>query len=236
MYGLGASLEEVRAVLGALETKPPAARVAICPPATLLHRLAELLLGTGVAAGGQDCRPEPEGAYTGGVSAEMLVDAGASLVILGHSERRAYYGESDADVAAKARAAFRVGLEPIICVGETQDERDGGRAVETVLAQLSGSIPAEAASCDFAIAYEPIWAIGSGRTATVNDIEEMHGALRAALQERFGPEGAATPILYGGSVKPANAREILAAKHVGGALVGGASLTAAEFVPIIAAA
>jgi len=236
MYGLSASLEEVRAVLGALEEKPPATRVAICPPATLLHRVAEMLAGTGVATGGQDCRPEPEGAYTGCVSAEMLVDAGASLVILGHSERRAYYAETDAEVAAKARAAFRAGLEPIICVGETQDEREAGRAVETVLAQLSGSVPAEAASCDFAVAYEPIWAIGSGRTATVADVEEMHGALHAALQDRFGAAGAGTPILYGGSVKPANARELLAARHVGGALVGGASLTAAQFVPIIEAA
>ena len=236
MFGLTSSLDEVRSVAAALDGKPAGARVAICPPATLIHPMAALLAGTGVAIGGQDCRAEREGAYTGCLSAEMLADAGASLVILGHSERRAYYGETDADVAAKARAAFRAGLEPIVCVGETATERAAGRAVEVVLQQLAGSTPDEAAIRPFAIAYEPVWAIGSGETPTIDQIEAIHGAIRAALDARFGGAATGTPILYGGSVKPANAVEILAAREVGGALVGGASLSAAQFLPIIAAA
>jgi len=236
MYGLADNLDEVRKVAAALDGKPAAARVAICPPATLIHRMAGLLAGTGVAVGGQDCRAEREGAFTGCLSAEMLADSGASLVILGHSERRAHYCETDAEVAAKAAAAFRAGLEPIVCVGETAAERASGRAVEVVLQQLTGSTPDEAAMRPFAIAYEPVWAIGSGETPTINQIEAMHGAIRAALDARFGGAATSTPILYGGSVKPGNATEILAAREVGGALVGGASLTAAQFLPIIAAA
>ena len=236
MHGLSASLDEARSIAAALDEKPPGARVAICPPATLIHRMSELLAGTGVAVGGQDCRPEREGAYTGCLSAEMLADSGASLVILGHSERRAYYGETDAEVAAKVRAAFRAGLEPIVCVGETAAERGSGRALEVVLEQLAGSTPDEAAARPFAIAYEPVWAIGSGETPAIAEIEAMHGAIRAALDARFGGAAAGAPILYGGSVKPDNAAGILAAREVGGALVGGASLTAAHFLPIIAAA
>jgi triosephosphate isomerase (TIM) len=236
MHGLAASLDEARAVAAALDEKPPAARVAICPPATLIHRLFELVAGTDIAIGGQDCRPEPSGAFTGSVSAEMLVDAGASLVILGHSERRHYYAETDAQVSAKACAAFRAGLEPIICIGETLEQHDAGDTVEVVCAQLAGSVPDEAARRDFAVAYEPIWAIGSGKTPTIAEIEATHIAIRAALTARFGPNGASTPILYGGSVKGANAVAILAVRDVGGALVGGASLTAADFLPIIRAA
>jgi triosephosphate isomerase len=236
MYGLSANLDEARRVAAALDEKPVAARVAICPPATLIHRMAELLAGAGVAVGGQDCRAERDGAYTGCLSAEMLADSGASLVILGHSERRAYYGETNADVAAKVSAAFRAGLEPIVCVGESAAERAAGRAVEVVLEQLAASTPDEAAARLFAVAYEPIWAIGSGETPSIDQIEAMHGAIRVALDARFGGAATGTPILYGGSVKPANAAEILAARDVGGALVGGASLTATQFLPIIAAA
>jgi triosephosphate isomerase len=236
MHGLAAQLAEARAIAAALEERPAAARVALCPPATLIQRMAEALAGSEIAVGGQDCRPEVEGAFTGCLSAEMLADAGASLVILGHSERRGYYGESDAQVAAKAAAAFRAGLEPIVCVGETQAEHDTGRALDVVLGQLAGSIPPEAARQDFAVAYEPVWAIGSGQTPGLDEIEAMHGAIRGALRDRFGAAGAAAPILYGGSVKPANASRILAAREVGGALIGGASLTAAEFVPILRAA
>ena len=236
MNGLSAALDEARAVAGAVDEKAPAARVALCPPATLIHRMAEALAGSGVAVGGQDCRPEPGGAFTGCLSAEMLADAGASLVILGHSERRAYYGETDADVAAKAEAALRAGLEPIVCVGETAEERAAGRTLEVVLGQVRGSLPDALAGADFALAYEPVWAIGSGQTPTSAQIEEAHRAIRQALVARFGDAGARAPILYGGSVKPDNAGEILKLAEVGGALVGGASLTAAQFLPIIRAA
>ena len=236
MHGLAGSLDQARAIAAALDEKPAAARVAICPPATLIHRLSELIAGSGIAIGGQDCRPEPSGAFTGSLSAEMLADAGASLVILGHSERRQYNGETDVQVAAKACAAFRAGLEPIICIGETLEEHDAGQTLEVVCGQLAASVPDEAAAREFAVAYEPIWAIGSGKTPTVAEIAATHGAIRAALAARFGAKGASAPILYGGSVKGANAAEILAVRDVGGALVGGASLTAAEFLPIIRSA
>ncbi len=234
MHGLEASLAEARAIAEAVDERAPAARVAICPPATLISRLAHALVSTGVEVGAQDCRPEAQGAYTGCVSAEMLVDAGATLVILGHSERRAYYGETDPEVAAKALAALRAGLEPIVCVGETAAERQGGRTLEVVLNQLAGSLPDALGGHAFALAYEPIWAIGTGLTPTVGQIEEVHGAIRHALQARFGDVG--TPILYGGSVKADNAGEILRLAEVGGALVGGASLSAAQFLPIVRAA
>ena len=236
MNGLAAALDEARAIAGAVDERAPAARVAICPPATLIHRLAELLAGSGVEVGAQDCRPEPSGAFTGCVSPEMLADAGATLVILGHSERRGYYGETSADVAAKVEGAFRAGLEPIVCIGETAEDRDAGRTLEVVLGQLTESLPESAAGRDIAIAYEPVWAIGTGRTPTLADIAAVHRAIRAALVDRWGEAGHAPPILYGGSVKGSNAEEILAVAEVGGALVGGASLTAAEFLPIVRAA
>ena len=236
MNGLAASLDEARAIAAAVDAHAPAARVALCPPATLIHRMAEVLAGSGIAVGGQDCRPEPDGAFTGCLSAEMLIDAGASLVILGHSERREYYGETSEQVAAKARAALRAGLEPIVCVGETAAERAAGRALEVVIRQVAASLPDEVGAAAFAVAYEPIWAIGTGRTPSLAEIEAAHGAIRAAIRDRWGAAGYPAPILYGGSVKPQNAAEILAAAEVGGALVGGASLTAAQFLPIVQAA
>ncbi len=236
MNGLEAALDEARAVAAAVEAHPPAARVAICPPTTLIHRLADGLAGTGVEIGGQDCRAEASGAFTGDVAAEMLADAGAGLVIVGHSERRAGYGESDALVAAKAGAAHRAGLEPIVCVGETLAEREAGRTLALVTGQVRGSLPAVLAGKAFAVAYEPVWAIGTGLTPTLEQIEEVHVAIRAVLVDLFGDHGAGVPILYGGSVKPSNAAEILRLRDVGGALVGGASLKAADFLGIIEAA
>jgi len=236
MNGLEAALDEARSLSAAIDERPPAARVAICPPATLISRLATILAGGGVEIGGQDCHAERSGAFTGDVSAEMLLDAGATLVILGHSERRSNYLETDAAVAAKARAALRAGLEPIICIGETLDERRAGQAVATVTRQLHGSLPAALAGRDYAVAYEPIWAIGSGLTPTLGEIDEVHGAIRDVLARLFGPNGAAAPILYGGSVKPDNAADILARQDVNGALVGGASLKADDFLGVIRAA
>jgi triosephosphate isomerase len=236
MFGLEASLDEARAVAAAVAAKPPAARVAICPAATLLHRMAQAMAGEAVIVGGQDCHPAAAGPHTGDISAAMLADAGARLVILGHSERRAAYRESDALVAAKVEAALAAGLEPIVCFGETCDQRDAGQAEAVVTGMARGSLPHSLAGQAFAVAYEPVWAIGTGRTPTPADIEHVHQALRAVLVERFGQQGASVPILYGGSVKPDNARQILATPEVGGALVGGASLKAADFLAIIEAA
>ncbi len=236
MNGLGSALEEARAVAAALAREPAAARIGVCPPATLVARTAAALAGTDVLTGGQDCHAEVSGAFTGDVSAEMLVDAGARLVIVGHSERRAYHGETDAQVADKVRAALRAGLEPIICVGETLEERQAGRTLEIVSRQVRGSAPADLKGHAFAIAYEPVWAIGTGLTPTNDQIEEAHGEIRRVLAEALADTGVAAPILYGGSVKPSNAAEILALAEVGGALVGGASLKAADFLAIIRAA
>jgi triosephosphate isomerase len=236
MHGLEVALDEARAMAAAVDDHPPGARVALCPPTTLIHRMADALAGTTILLGGQDCRAEPQGAFTGDVSAEMLADAGARLVILGHSERRAGYGESDALVAQKVGGALRAGLEPIFCVGETLDERRAGATLERVTAQVRGSLPPELAGCAFALAYEPVWAIGSGLTPTLAQIEEVHRAIRETLVAGFGETGRAAPILYGGSVKPGNAAEILAVADVNGALVGGASLKADDFMAIVRAA
>jgi triosephosphate isomerase len=237
MNGTAASLAELAALKAGFEA-PLAARIdlVVCPPATLIARAAAALAGTPIAVGGQDCHAEAAGAFTGDVSAEMLADAGAVLVILGHSERRGGYGETDAQVAAKAQAALRAGLEPIVCVGETLAQREAGETLDVVTGQVRGSLPATLGGQAFAVAYEPVWAIGSGLTPTLEQIEEVHRAIRATLQEMFGDTGAGTPILYGGSVKPSNAAEILRAAEVGGALVGGASLKAADFLTIIEAA
>lgn len=233
MNGLGASLTEVEVLRGALESEPAACRVALCPPATLIERMARAAAGSPIGIGGQDCRAETHGAFTGDVSAAMLRDAGATLVILGHSERRQGHGETDLLVSAKAEAALGAGLEPVVCVGETLQQREAGQAVDVVRSQIMASLPLVLAGRDFAVAYEPVWAIGTGLTPTLEQIEEVHRAVRAAMIERLGPGIAATPILYGGSVKPDNAAEILAVPEVGGALVGGASLRAADFLGII---
>lgn len=233
MNGLAASLAEAKALAETLAAEPAVARVALCPPATLIERMSRLLGGSAVAVGGQDCRAELSGAFTGDVSAEMLADAGAALVILGHSERRAGYGETDVLVAAKVEAALRAGLEPIVCVGETLEQRQAGCAVEVVSAQVAGSLPTALAGKPFAVAYEPVWCIGTGLIPTLEQIEEVHVAVRRAMIERLGEGGAGAPILYGGSVKPSNAAEILKVREVGGALVGGASLKAADFLPIV---
>ena len=198
--------------------------------------MAQALAGGGVEVGGQDCRAEASGAFTGDVSAEMLSDCGATLVILGHSERRAGYGETDALVAAKTLAALGAGVAPFLCVGAPLAARAAGRTLEVVTGQVRGSLPPQLAGRPFAVAYEPVWAIGTGLTPTLAQIEEVHVAIRGVLVEGFGAEGAGVPILYGGSVKPSNAAEIHAVRDVGGALVGGASLKSDDFLGIIAGA
>lgn len=236
MNGLGPSLREAEALAQALAHEPAWARVALCPPAALIERMARALADGAVEIGAQDCHAEPSGAFTGDISAEMVKEAGASLVILGHSERRSLHGESDAVVRAKVEASLRAGLEPIVCVGETLEERQADRADEVVCAQLAGSLPDTLSGRTFAVAYEPVWAIGTGLTPTLAEIGAMHAAIRTALAARFGETGAKTPILYGGSVKASNALEIMAVPDVGGALVGGASLKAVDFLPIVRAA
>ncbi|HEY2660688.1 MAG TPA: triose-phosphate isomerase [Caulobacteraceae bacterium] len=233
MNGLSADLSEAVALAEALKHEPVSVRVALCPPATLVERMSRAVAGSAVLVGGEDCHAEASGAFTGDISAEMLAEAGARLVIVGHSERRAGHGETDAMVAAKAVAAVRAGLEPIICVGETLAEREAGRALEVVTGQIAGSVPAALGSSAVTVAYEPVWAIGTGLTPTIAQIEEIHVAVRAALGQALGAAGGSVAILYGGSVKPSNAVEILKAAEVGGALVGGASLKAADFLGII---
>lgn len=235
MNGLAASLTEARAIADDLAQTASPAEVALCPPATLIAQMAWTLRGSAVLVGGQDCRAEASGAFTGDISAEQLKDAGASLVILGHSERRAGHGETDELVAAKVEAALRAGLKPIICVGETLEEREAGWAIAVVTGQVEDSLPETLGGKAFAVAYEPVWAIGSGLTPTIEQIVEVHAAIRGVLRRRFGSTGEAAPILYGGSVKSSNAAEILHADEVGGALVGGASLKSADFIPIIRA-
>jgi triosephosphate isomerase len=235
MNGLRASLAEAVAVKDALPASGGVADVMICPPATLVMAMAGVLSGSPVAVGAQDCHAAATGANTGDISAEMVADAGGQAVIVGHSERRADHGELDRDVRLKASAAHRAGLKAIVCIGETEGERRAGLALDVVRRQLKGSLPDRATAADTIIAYEPVWAIGTGLTPTPADVAEVHGAIRAALTERFGGEGSAMRILYGGSVKPQNARELLSVAHVNGALVGGASLKAADFLAIIRA-
>jgi len=231
MNGLRSALSEVEAMI---EGARGLGRVdlAICPPATLASQVGEALLGSPIVLGGQDCHPKTNGAFTGDVSAEMWADLGARFVIVGHSERRQYHAETDALVAAKAAAVCRAGLAPIICVGESLAERDAGQTLAVIATQLAGSIPDEAGRLDTVIAYEPVWAIGTGRTPTVAQVEEVHQAIGRALDARFGATGLQIRVLYGGSVKPDNAVELMACPGVDGALVGGASLTAAEFLAI----
>ena len=232
MNGLGASLAEIEAVAADVEASPPAAEVLICPPATLIARAAAQARGR-IAIGGQDCHAQPSGAFTGDISAEMLKEAGARYVIVGHSERRQLHGETDGDVSLKAKAAWRAGLSAIICVGETEAERDAGQALEIVASQLRGSVPGVADGAHTAVAYEPVWAIGTGRTPTEREIAQMHAHIRAELAAAHGAAGRGIRVLYGGSVKPSNARQILALPEVGGALVGAASLSARDFREIV---
>jgi triosephosphate isomerase len=234
MHGLSSDLEEVRAIAGASRAYP-SVDVALCVPAILIERAARAV--PGFAIGGQDVHHNEKGAHTGCTSALMLLDAGASLTIVGHSERRDAQRESDNEVKAKAQAALSVGLNVILCVGESLEVREGGGAVETVAMQLDGSLPDSLeGEAELAIAYEPIWAIGTGKIPSVPEIAEMHAAIRTKLGARYGRDGATVRILYGGSVKASNAAEIFAIGDVDGALVGGASLKAADFLPIVAAA
>jgi triosephosphate isomerase len=236
MNGLRTALGEIRALKRGLADEPARSDVLICPPATLIMEAAKAAEKSPIAIGGQDCHALASGAYTGDISAEMLRDAGATAVILGHSERRQYHGETNVVVAGKMRAAHRAGLTAILCVGESDKERAANQAVRVVTQQLLASIPPELEAADLTVAYEPIWAIGTGKTPTAADIAEMHTAIRAMLLERFPAAGKDIRILYGGSVKPDNAVEILAVRNVDGALVGGASLKAADFLAIIRAA
>lgn len=234
MNGLGRSvtvLNEIRAGYdAALRSK---ADLLVCPPFPLVGAFAQAALGSGVGIGAQDCHREASGAFTGNVSAELLGDVGAQAVILGHSERRQYHGERDSDVRAKAEAAHRAFLTAIVCVGETREEREAGKALTVVKRQLRGSVPEGSSAQNLVIAYEPVWAIGTGLTPTVADIAEVHALIRDELRRLVGKaEQSRVRILYGGSVKPSNAREILAVDNVDGALVGGASLVAADFLGI----
>jgi triosephosphate isomerase len=227
--------EDTAELLKIIDAAPSvAADLLVCPPATLIVGFAAAASGSAVAIGAQDCHAEPFGAFTGDISAEMLKDAGATAVILGHSERRIHHRETDADVRAKVLAARRAGLLAIVCVGETRPEREAGRTVAVVGGQLEGSLPqGEGGDAqDIVIAYEPVWAIGSGLTPTDRDIAEVHSFIRERLGTRFGASGLGIRILYGGSVKPANAGALLAVENVDGALVGGASLKAEEFLAI----
>lgn len=238
MNGLGAALSEA-AQLQAELAKPgfaPGVEALLCPPATLLARLADAARGSRLHVGGQDCHAGASGAHTGDISAEMLKDAGATAVIVGHSERRADHGERDADVRAKAQAAHRAGLTAIVCIGETAGERRAGLTLAVVSRQLRHSLPDGAQAGNVAVAYEPVWAIGTGLTASPADVAQVHAHLREILMQQLGPAGQAIRLLYGGSVKPDNARELLRVPHVNGALVGGASLKARDFLAIIVAA
>ena len=228
MHGTADSIREIVRIAAAA---PAGVDVALCLPATLIERAARAV--PGFAIGGQDVHADSKGAFTGDLAAHQLHDAGASLVIVGHSERREAHRESDAVVRAKALAAMAVGLDVILCIGESLDEREAGRAVATVTAQLDASLPPAPVP---AVAYEPIWAIGTGRIPSIEDISEINGALRQRLRAAYGEAGERVRLLYGGSVKSSNAAAIFAVPDVDGALVGGASLTAAEFLPIVEAA
>ena len=234
MNGLQGATAELRKIIeGAYDLKP-ATDILVCPPATLIAGFAALARGTAVAIGAQDCHAEAAGAFTGDLSAEMLKDAGASAVIVGHSERRSFHHESDAEIRAKALAARRAGLLAVVCVGETRAEREAGHTIAVIRGQLAGSLPDGASAEDVAVAYEPVWAIGSGLTPAAGDVAQVHGLIRRDLGTRYGSAGPGIRILYGGSVTPGNAGELLAIENVDGALVGGASLKAEAFLAIAA--
>jgi triosephosphate isomerase (TIM) len=233
MNGTSASIAELHAIARGFMSGLDADTAAlICPPATLLARVSEILSKTPVVSGGQDCHAEENGAHTGDISAEMLKDAGASYVIVGHSERRTDHHETDAQVRAKAEAAWRAGIVAIICIGETRAERELGATLDTLSRQIAGSVPPTATAANTVIAYEPVWAIGTGLTPSAADVAEAHAHIRAELRQLLSAESAKMRILYGGSVKPSNAVELLHVKNVDGALVGGASLKASDFLGI----
>jgi len=232
MHGLTASTAELARIIAGGAALAARTDLMICPPATLLASFAAAARGSSVAIGAQDCHPEAAGAHTGDIAAEMLKDAGATAVIVGHSERRSDHHETDAQVRAKALAAHRAGLAAIVCIGEQRSEREAGKTLEVIGRQLVGSLPDNATGANLVVAYEPVWAIGTGLTPTPADVAEVHGFIRRELSGRYGAAGAAVRILYGGSVKPENAAELLAVAEVDGALVGGASLKAADFLAI----
>ena len=233
MNGLKAATAEFEAMLAGAGQVAAKADLLVCPPATLSAAFAEQARGSkSLAVGAQDCHPKASGAHTGDISAEMLADAGASAIIVGHSERRADHGESDQLVRQKAEAAWRAGLTAIVCIGETQQQRDAGQTLDICRRQLSGSLPDRATSDNLVVAYEPVWAIGTGLTPTIADVEQIHRFIREFLTARFNAEGTRMRILYGGSVKPSNARELMAVANVNGALIGGASLKASDFLAI----
>ena len=234
MNGLASSLKELEAVTAMLAANPAGCEALVCPPFTLLAQAAGIAKGV-LAVGGQNCHAAPSGPHTGDIAAEMLKDAGASYVILGHSERRQNHGERNADVALKAEAAWRAGLTAIVCIGETEIERFSGDAHDVCATQIDGSVPLQATAANTVIAYEPVWAIGTGRTPTSQEITQMHAHIRANLVRRLGAGAAEMRILYGGSVKPDNAAEILNLVEVNGALVGGASIKSDDFLRIIRA-
>ena len=233
MNGLRASTAEFEAMLAGAALVAAKADLLVCPPATLIAAFAENARGSkNLAIGAQDCHPKASGANTGDISAEMLADAGASAIIVGHSQRRADHGESDVLVRQKAEAAWRAGLTAIVCIGETQHQRDAGQTLDICRGQLNISLPDNATAGNLVVAYEPVWAIGTGLTPTVGDVQQIHKFIRELLSARFSGEGMKMRILYGGSVKPSNARELMAVANVNGALIGGASLKAADFLAI----
>jgi triosephosphate isomerase (TIM) len=235
MNGLKGSLGEFEAMLAGATGVAAKADLLVCPPATLIAAFAEQARGVrAFGVGAQDCHPKASGAHTGDISAEMLADAGAIAVIVGHSERRADHGESDVLVRQKAEAAWRAGLTAIVCVGETLHQRDAGQTLDICSGQLNLSLPGHSRADNLVVAYEPVWAIGTGLTPTAKDVEQIHKFIRDLLTQRFSGEGARMRILYGGSVKPSNAAELMAVANVNGALVGGASLKAADFLAIAA--
>jgi triosephosphate isomerase len=235
MNGLRSSMAEFEAMLAGASKGAAKADLLVCPPATLIAAFAAKLAGSsGLSIGGQDCHPKPSGAHTGDISAEMLADAGANAVIVGHSERRADHGEGDGLVRQKAEAAWRAGLTAIVCIGETQSQRDAGQTLDICRGQLQGSVPDGARADNLVVAYEPVWAIGTGLTPTTKDVEQIHQFIRQTLSGRFNQEGARMRLLYGGSVKPSNARELMGVANVNGALIGGASLKATDFLAIAA--
>jgi triosephosphate isomerase (TIM) len=232
MNGLASSAAELAAIAQGANALSHKLDLMVCPPATLIRTAAGIVGSSSLQLGGQDCHQAASGAHTGDISAEMLADAGAVAVIVGHSERRSDHGETDAIVHEKARAAWRAGLVAIVCVGETQEQRDAGKTLDVIESQLGGSVPAGASSGTLVVAYEPVWAIGTGRTPKTEDIKQVHRFIYKYLRDKVNSKDTSFRILYGGSVKPANAAELMAIPHVGGALVGGASLKASDFLAI----